>query len=90
MISCSPDASVKGLEGGIFTDTFKSFVINLTTDWKVIDVYRERAYEAIEFQYTYWPAPENRTARAQEFINVSTMAVPWDLLSTSGFSKLSV
>ena len=24
----------------------------------------------MEFQYTYWPDPENRTARQQEFINV--------------------
>ena len=68
---CSPDASVKGLEGGIFPETFKEFVIQMLEDWKIIDVYRVRAFEAIEFQYTFWPDPDNRTARGQEFINVS-------------------
>lgn len=65
------DESVRGLEGGIFPEVFKEFVLEVLTDWKVIDVYRERVYESIEFQYTYWPAPENKTARGQEFVNVS-------------------
>jgi hypothetical protein len=66
-----PDKSVPGLEGGIFSEKFREFVLEVLTDWKVIDVYRERVAEAIEFQYTYWPAPENKTARGQEFINVN-------------------
>ncbi|ELU03558.1 hypothetical protein CAPTEDRAFT_225804 [Capitella teleta] len=64
--------SVRGLEGGIFPEVFKEFVLEVLTDWKVIDVYRERVYESIEFQYTYWPAPENKTARGQEFVNMIT------------------
>jgi len=44
--------------------------MKLMNDWRIIDVYQERAAEAIEFQYTYWPDPDNRTARGQEFINV--------------------
>jgi len=44
--------------------------MKLMSDWRIIDVYQERAAEAIGFQYTYWPDPDNRTARGQEFINV--------------------
>ena len=64
------DRTVEGLRGGISTDAFERFLMNLMKDWKIIDVYRQRAAEAIEFQYTYWPDPDNRTARGQEFINV--------------------
>ena len=46
-------------------------MLGVLQDWRIIDVYRERVWEAIEFQYTDWPDPENRSARAQEFINVS-------------------
>ena len=71
MVLLTPDASVRGLEAGIFPETFEAFVMKLLEDWKIVDVYRARAFESIEFQYTYWPSPENRTARGQEFINVS-------------------
>ena len=64
------DNTIEGLRGGISTGAFGHFLMNLMLDWKIIDVYRQRAAEAIEFQYTYWPDPENRTARGQEFINV--------------------
>lgn len=69
------DNTIEGLRGGISTDAFGQFLMDLMLDWKIIDVYRERAAEAIEFQYTYWPDPDNRTARGQEFINVSITAL---------------
>ena len=50
-------------------------MMGVLQDWRIIDVYRERVFEAIEFQYTDWPDPENRSARAQEFINVSCVPV---------------
>jgi hypothetical protein len=64
------DSTVHGLGGGISTKTFQLFLLKMMEDWQIIDVYRDRAAEAIEFQYTYWPDPDNRTARGQEFINV--------------------
>lgn len=64
--------TVPGLNGGISTENFQKFLLNLTLDWQIIDVYRERAVEAIEFQYTFWPDPDNRTARGQEFIGLMT------------------
>jgi len=64
------DNTIEGLRGGISTEVFERFLMNLMKDWKIIDVYRQRAAEAIEFQYTFWPDPDNRTARGQEFINV--------------------
>ena len=57
-------------------ETFKSYVQRLVEDWLVQEDYRSRAYEAIEFQYTYWPDPENSSARTQEFINVSITTGP--------------
>jgi neuroligin len=64
--------SVLGLEGGISTETFQKFVTKLLVDWKIIDIYRPRALESIQFQYTHWPDPDNRTARGQEYINMMT------------------
>lgn len=64
------DRSVTGLAGGISTETFQNFVNQLLVNWRIIDVYQSRAAESIEFQYTHWPDPDNRTARGQEFINV--------------------
>ena len=46
-------------------------MLTMLRDWEIEEMYVERAWEAIEFQYTYWPDPENRTARTQEFIHVS-------------------
>lgn len=66
------DRSVPGLIGGISTEAFQNYVNKLLVDWKIIDVYQSRAAESIEFQYTHWPDPDNRTARGQEFINVSS------------------
>jgi len=48
--------------------------MKLMSDWRIIDVYQKRAAEAIEFQYTWWADPDNRTARGQEFINVCITA----------------
>ena len=68
----SPDDSVNfASDGGLLRDSFRAFVLELMKNWLIIDVYQERALDAIEFQYTFWPDPENRTARGQEFINVS-------------------
>ena len=64
------DNTIEGLRGGISTEAFERFLMKLMNDWRIIDVYQQRAAEAIEFQYTYWPDPDNRTARGQEFINV--------------------
>lgn len=64
--------SVTGLAGGISTETFQNFVNQLLVNWRIIDVYQSRAAESIEFQYTHWPDPDNRTARGQEFINMMT------------------
>jgi len=49
--------------------------MKLMSDWQIIDVYQKRGAEAVEFQYTYWPDPDNRTARGQEFINVCITTV---------------
>jgi len=57
--------------------------MKLMQDWKIIDVYQQRGAEAIEFQYTYWPDPDNRTARGQEFINVSVTVSLMKTLYTS-------
>ena len=54
---------------------FGQFLMKLMSDWQIIDVYQRRAAEAVEFQYTYWPDPDNRTARGQEFINVCITTV---------------
>ena len=64
------DDTVRGLQGGMLPQTFQTYVKRMISDWLIQDVYQDRAYEAIEFQYTYWPDPENGTARTQEFINV--------------------
>jgi len=69
------DNTIKGLRGGISTKRFGDFLMDLMRDWQIIDVYRQRAAEAIEFQYTFWPDPDNRTARGQEFINVCITAL---------------
>ena len=52
-------------------EEFEVYVNGLLRDWNIQPDWRERVMEAIEFQYTYWPEPDNRTARGQEFINVS-------------------
>lgn len=64
--------SVRDLKNGIDKERFKGFVDEVLEDWKVIDIYRARAFEAMEFQYTYWPDPDNTSARGQEFINMMT------------------
>ena len=66
------DASVIGLCEGMFPQTFRNFTKQMMLDWRLEDLYRDRAYDALEFQYTYWADPENITARSQEFINVRT------------------
>ena len=73
------DETIPSLGAGLFKSQFKNFMMGVLQDWRIIDVYRERVFEAIEFQYTDWPDPENRSARAQEFINVSSSAVLFTL-----------
>ena len=65
------DSSVNGLCEGLFPQEFQRFMKETMNSWQLEDIYRDRAYDAIEFQYTYWAEPENFTARSQEFINVS-------------------
>lgn len=62
---------MNGLQKGLSTSEFRKYLDDLMVRWKVIDVYRERARDAVEFQYTHWPDPTNATARGQEFLNVS-------------------
>ena len=38
--------------------------------WKIIDVYRDRARDAIEFQYTHWADPTNSSARGMQYLDV--------------------
>ncbi|KAI0239442.1 Neuroligin-4, X-linked [Lamellibrachia satsuma] len=64
--------TLRGLENGMLGETFKTYVSRMIDDWLVQEDYKSRAYEAIEFQYTYWPDPENSSARTQEFINMLT------------------
>ena len=67
------DETTRGLEYGIKESVIKDFVLELLTKWKVIENYKERAYDAVSFQYTYWPDPTNDTARSQGFIDVSIL-----------------
>lgn len=55
----------------MFEGDFKEFLNEMLIKWKTLDIYRARVQESIEFQYTWWPNPENTTARAQEFIRVN-------------------
>ena len=72
MIFWISDESYPNLSGGISREDFQDFIKSFLQDWNIQDVYIDRTVEAVEFQYTYWPDPENRTARQQEFIHVST------------------
>ena len=77
------DESYPRLSGGISREDFQDFIRKFLQDWDIQDVYIDRTVEAVEFQYTYWPDPENRTARQQEFINVRTsgsFVLPFALL----------
>ena len=57
----------------MYRSELQDFIRQLLTDWNVQDMYIDRTIDAVEFQYTYWPDPENRTARQQEFIHVSVV-----------------
>ena len=59
---------------GLFRVELRDFIERLLTDWQIQEVHKQRALDAVEFQYTHWPDPENNTARSQEFINVGTPA----------------
>ena len=76
-----PDETFPGLEKGMAREEFETFVENMLRDWNIQPQFRERVMEAIEFQYTYWPEPDNRTARAQMFIDVSMVKLLVLLLS---------
>ena len=67
------DESLKNLGAGLFPETFNSFIMQMLKDWLIIDDWRERAASAVEFQYSYWPDPNNLTARTQMFIDVSPL-----------------
>ena len=60
-----------GLGSGLSADKFRSFMTDQLSSWHIRDLYSDRAYESLEFQYTYWPDPGNSSARAQMFIDVS-------------------
>ena len=64
---------------GISREDFEAYVVGMLRDWEIEEMYVERAWEAIEFQYTYWPDPENRTARTQQFIHVSRLHTDYTL-----------
>ena len=66
------DESFPGLEKGMAREEFETFVNNMLRNWNIQPQWRERVQEAIEFQYTYWPEPDNMTARGQMFIDVSS------------------
>lgn len=66
------NASVVGLCEGMFPQRFREFMRQTMSDWRLEDIYKDRAFDAVEFQYTYWTEPENITARSQEFINFFT------------------
>ena len=59
----------------MYRSELQDFIRQLLTDWNVQDVYIDRTIDAVEFQYTYWPDPENRTARQQEFIHVRAVNI---------------
>lgn len=67
------DESQPNLHRGMYRSELQDFIRQLLTDWNVQDMYIDRTIDAVEFQYTYWPDPENRTARQQEFIHVSVV-----------------
>ena len=58
------------LQRGLYRQELQEFIAQLLRDWNVQEMYIERVTEAVEFQYTFWPDPENNTARQQEFIHV--------------------
>ena len=49
----------------------RNFISRTLAEWQIQTQLRDRALDAVEFQYTWWADPENNTARGQEFINVS-------------------
>ena len=58
------------LERGLLRGEQQHIIAEMIDQWEIQKVYRERVLEAVEFQYTHWPDPENNTARGQEFIHV--------------------
>lgn len=64
------DESQPNLYRGMYREELQEFIRQLLADWNIQDMFLDRTIEAVEFQYTYWPDPENRTARQQEFIHV--------------------
>lgn len=61
-----------GLQGGISINQFRDFLDELVLKWKIIDVYRDRARDAIEFQYTHWADPSNTSARGMQYLDMVT------------------
>jgi hypothetical protein len=59
-----------GAARGMLSSDMRSFIDRLVEEWGIQEMYKMRASEAIEFQYTYWPEPENRSARTQQFVDV--------------------
>ena len=46
-MSITLDESIIGLGAGMFKSQFEDFMMGVLLDWKVLDLHRERAYEAI-------------------------------------------
>ena len=66
------DESRHNLAGGLHQAVFEDYILQLLNAWGIMDIYKMRAMEAIEFQYTYWADPSNNTARVLQFIDVSS------------------
>ena len=66
----------KTLEAGLFRTSVRKYIDAMLTDWNVADYNKERAAEAVEFHYTWWAEPDNRTAQTQEFFNVRLKFTP--------------
>ena len=69
------DNSFPNLHRGVVRSEMRNFITRMLNEWQIQEQLRERALDAVEFQYTHWADPENNTARGQEYINVSTSAL---------------
>ncbi|KAL3891614.1 hypothetical protein ACJMK2_003869 [Sinanodonta woodiana] len=59
---------LSSLESGVTPAQYENIVNEFLWDRKIIDMLNTK--EALEFQYTYWPQPENYTMIRQELINM--------------------
>ena len=69
------DNSFPNLHRGVVRSEMRNFITRMLNEWQIQEQLRERALDAVEFQYTHWADPENNTARGQEYINVSAVVL---------------